>query len=63
MEGGWWSKRQVADYLSVSVRTVDRLTATDQGFPQPIRIGPKERPFRRWLSVEVERWAKRQRPA
>jgi predicted DNA-binding transcriptional regulator AlpA len=63
MEGGLWDKATVAEFLGLGKRTVDRLTAGDQGFPQPSLIGPKGKKVRRWFSHEVIAWVKKQRPA
>jgi predicted DNA-binding transcriptional regulator AlpA len=46
------TSRQVADRLSVSVRTVWRLVAAGK-FPQPIRYNRK---LVRWKAIEISRY-------
>ena len=49
-----WTRDDVAHYLAVSVRQVDRLTGDpDADFPPAMRIGRQ----RRWAPAEVRRWA------
>lgn len=49
----WWSKRQVARWFGVSVRTVERWMR--RGLPY-LRLGPTSKHPVRFRREDVERW-------
>jgi len=53
MEDRYLSRSQLAEFLSVSTRTIDRRVA-DGSLPAPVLIGPpKGRKVRRWRQAVV----------
>ena len=56
MRDHYLTKQQVADFLGISTRQVDRLDAdrrVERTFPTPSRIAGRKR----WLASEIETWA------
>lgn len=49
-----WSKAEVAEYLGVDVRTVERLQIPRVSIPGS---GPKRRPMVRYYPDQVQAWA------
>lgn len=56
---GLWTKKDVAAFLKVDVRTVERL-----GLPRvPIEVAPGKRPMVRYDPAEVREWVERRKAA
>ena len=53
--------REVAEILSVTDRTVERLVREDSTFPPPARVGRSRRWRREWIEDYID--ANRERPA
>jgi predicted DNA-binding transcriptional regulator AlpA len=53
-----WSKKQVAQYLGITTRTVDRWDAADPAFPKSRRISK----YKRWLASEIIRYSQGGKP-
>jgi predicted DNA-binding transcriptional regulator AlpA len=56
MRDQYLTKREVANFLGVSTRQIDRLDADQRyqrTFPCPVRIAGRKR----WLASEIEAWA------
>lgn len=50
----YWDVHEIANYLGVSITTVNRHFTSDPRWPQPIMYGEKQ-PSKRWLASEVKR--------
>ncbi|MEM6603538.1 MAG: hypothetical protein AAF621_05765 [Pseudomonadota bacterium] len=56
-----WTAQRIAEYLSLSVKTVQGSTINQRDFPAPVAIRSphSQGGSKRWIAGEVKLWAKK----